>query len=113
MMKLGLCTLGLLVFLSLSACGASQTATPSDQSATNTSTEVPAAEALYKKSCLSCHGVNLQGVVGPNLQKIGAELSKGQIMTKIQNGGGGMPPFQKRLDAKEIDVLAEWLALKQ
>ena len=33
-------------------------------------------EDIVKQSCTSCHGDQLQGAVGPNLQKIGGKLSK-------------------------------------
>lgn len=113
MKKIGLWTLGLLVILSLSACGSSKTAPQPALSSTSTTTDAPTAEALFKQSCVSCHGVNLEGKMGPRLQKVGAELSKDQILKKIQNGGGGMPAFQKRLKTNEIEILAEWLSLKK
>jgi mono/diheme cytochrome c family protein len=113
MKKTGLWALGLIVTVSLSACGTSKSTVPAEQASASTTKEVPAAEALYKQGCISCHGVNLQGVVGPNLQKVGAELSRLQILSKIENGGGGMPSFKKRLDTNEINALAEWLSLKK
>jgi len=114
MKKTGLSAIGLLVIVSLSACGSSESNAPAESAAsTNAISEVSAAEALYKQGCISCHGTNLQGVVGPSLQKIGAELSKAQIIAKIEYGGGGMPAFHKRLDTNEIEALAEWLSLKK
>jgi hypothetical protein len=70
-------------------------------------------ESFHNSPFISCHGVNLEGKMGPNLQKIGAVLNKDQILKKIQNGGGVMPAFQKRLEANEIQALAEWLSLKK
>jgi cytochrome c551 len=74
---------------------------------------VAAAAVLFKQSCTSCHGVDLGGNIGPNLQKIGGELTKEEITTQITDGGSQMPPFAKRLKANEIETLAAWLAAKK
>jgi cytochrome c551 len=68
------------------------------------------AQAVYKQNCVTCHGVNLEGGVGPNLQKVGARLNVDQITARITNGGGGMPPFKGTLKDNEINALAVWLA---
>ncbi|MCZ8523880.1 cytochrome c [Paenibacillus mucilaginosus] len=72
-------------------------------------------QALYKQRCLSCHGSALEGKVGPstNLQQVGGRLGKDQIAAQIARGGGGMPGFQDKLSAEEIDGLAAWLAGKK
>jgi cytochrome c551 len=73
------------------------------------------AEALYKKHCLSCHGDQLQGRVGPstNLTKVGGKLSREQLVTQIAKGGNGMPGFKNSLDDTEIGALADWLSAKK
>lgn len=71
------------------------------------------AEALFKQSCTSCHGVDLGGDFGPNLQKIGGQLTKAQIINQITNGGDNMPGFKDGLKADEIQALATWLAAKK
>lgn len=71
------------------------------------------AEAIAKANCISCHGADLAGKVGPNLQKIGAKLSRDQIKNQITNGGGGMPSMKNKLKPEEIDALADWLAAKK
>ncbi|GAA4866635.1 hypothetical protein GCM10023310_52890 [Paenibacillus vulneris] len=72
-------------------------------------------QALYKQSCISCHGNNLEGKVGPatNLQKIGGKLTKEQISKQIISGGNGMPGFGTKLKPEETEALAEWLASKK
>ncbi|WP_051620987.1 c-type cytochrome [Paenibacillus sp. UNC451MF] len=72
-------------------------------------------QALYKQSCISCHGNNLEGKVGPttNLQKIGGKLTKEQISKQIISGGNGMPGFGTKLKPEETEALAEWLAGKK
>jgi mono/diheme cytochrome c family protein len=76
-------------------------------------TNSEAAQALFKQSCTSCHGVDLGGDFGPNLQKVGGKLTKEQITTQITDGGTEMPPFSKSLKKEEIAALAAWLSAKK
>lgn len=109
-----------LLAFSLSACGGGQQAQPpaNQPSAETPSTTAPSgsydaatAEALFKNTCAGCHGQSLEGAVGPNLQKIGSQLTKDQILEILKNGKGGMPPgLVKDADA---DILAAWLADKK
>ncbi|HET7577744.1 MAG TPA: cytochrome c [Bacillales bacterium] len=69
------------------------------------------AKAIFEKNCASCHGKNLQGKVGPNLQHIGKEMSKKQILTQIKNGGGGMPAHV--IKGQKAEKVATWLASKK
>ncbi|TNJ62764.1 cytochrome c [Paenibacillus hemerocallicola] len=62
---------------------------------------------------MSCHGGNLEGKPGPNLQKIGASKTKDQIMTQISKGGSRMPGFESKIEAADIETLAVWLADKK
>lgn len=93
------------------------TATPVVKPATTPKAPEPdnsaVAEALFKQSCTSCHGVDLEGDFGPNLQKVGAHLTKTQIINQITNGGSSMPGFKDGLKADEIQALATWLAAKK
>lgn len=96
--------------LGLVACGggpAKQQAENPPRSISFTDADV---EALYKNNCLSCHGEELRGRMGPNLQQVGAKLSLDEIRDIIREGKRGMPPFQKKLDEQQIESLAKWLA---
>ncbi|MWV47621.1 c-type cytochrome [Paenibacillus sp. HJL G12] len=76
--------------------------------------DATAAEATIKaQSCISCHGDQLQGGVGPNLQKIGSQLSAEEIYTIVTKGKGGMPSFKDKLKSEEIANVAQWLAAKK
>lgn len=74
--------------------------------------EVSGGELLYRQSCLSCHGADLSGRSGPNLQKVGSTYSEAEIKDIIQNGKGRMPSFKSRLTDEQLDELTQWLATK-
>jgi cytochrome c551 len=103
--------------LALGACGNGAGNNASNQGDGNAeqnagSTTVDA-QAIYTKSCVACHGNQLEGKSGPSLQKVGSKLSMEQIAAKIQNGGGGMPAFKSQLKDTEINGLAAWLETKK
>jgi|SRR5690625_4563714 len=66
---------------------------------------------IYKKSCATCHGGELEGVSGPSLVSIGDKYSQEDIKDIINNGKGNM--FPVNLPADEIDALVDWLTEKQ
>ncbi|MZQ86041.1 c-type cytochrome [Paenibacillus sp. 5J-6] len=127
-MKKTLLVLTLLLASSLAACGKSETkpeasssapaspavsASPSATQSTGGTTTKVEASAVFKANCVSCHGVNLEGAVGPNLQKVGSKLSKDQVAATVTNGKGAMPSFKGKLNDDEISSLATWLADKK
>lgn len=65
---------------------------------------------VYAQSCAGCHGADLQGGAGPSLAQVGSQMSKAQIQTQIENGGGGMPGFKGRLDAQKISDVVDFLS---
>ena len=69
-------------------------------------------EQTYQNNCASCHGQNLEGGLGPGLQKIGSKLSKEEIATIIEKGKDSMPS-QPQVTAQAREKLAEWLAAKK
>ncbi|WP_165997978.1 cytochrome c [Bacillus sp. Cs-700] len=113
------------LLFSLAACGGEDSGNESEsgnESASNSTSEnenagessgeydATAAEATYQTNCLSCHGENLQGKVGPKLSDIGSRLSKDEILAVIQNGKGQMPGNILRGDTEQEENLASWLA---
>ncbi|RRJ67912.1 cytochrome c [Paenibacillus oralis] len=97
-----------LTVLLLSGCGQQKDDTFLKSSITTPADEKAA--ALYKNQCISCHAADLSGRVGPDLQKVGASLSKKQLISILEEGANGMPAYKKRLEKEEIEALAEWLA---
>lgn len=67
-----------------------------------------AAEEMYQESCASCHGDDLEGSVGPELDTIGADLSADEIEEVIEEGQGSMPPGL--LSGDDAEQVAAWLA---
>ncbi|MGG5255020.1 cytochrome c550 [Neobacillus sp. SM06] len=65
-------------------------------------------EDIYKNTCITCHGDQYQGVVGPSLKGIGTKLSKDEIKTIITKGKGNMPP--NLVSADKADAMAEWVS---
>lgn len=61
-------------------------------------------EAAYQKSCVACHGANLEGGAGPALK--GTTLSKEEIIEVIKNGKGTMPG---NLAPGQEEAIAEYL----
>ncbi len=114
--KLAGAVAAVLAFGVLAGCGGSDDSGDSTTTETNEpSTSAPApdtgtdaAVALFDSSgCAGCHtlsAADASGAVGPNLDT--TTLSKAQIVTQIENGGGPMPPYKDQLSEAEIDSLA-------
>ncbi|WP_409301728.1 cytochrome c550 [Peribacillus sp. SCS-155] len=64
-------------------------------------------EDIYKSTCISCHGDQYQGGMGPKLKGIGSKLSEEQIKETIQNGKGAMPP--QPVEGKALDAMAKFI----
>ncbi|NEW08056.1 cytochrome c [Paenibacillus sp. SYP-B3998] len=109
--------------LALAACGSGSGITPKAPVSPSASADTQESNPAYVKAqesftvnkCISCHGVDLAGKVGPksNLQKVGATMSEEQITNKIKNGGGGMPAYKTKLTEEEVGLLADWLSSKK
>ncbi|MET3317729.1 UNVERIFIED_ORG: cytochrome c551 [Peribacillus simplex] len=97
--------------LALAACGGNDdNADNEPANDQNETTTVDAGDAakIYENKCSSCHAVNLEGGVGPNLTKVGSRLSKDEIEQVIAKGQGAMP--KGIIQGTEASKVAEWLA---
>lgn len=69
--------------------------------------------AAYAKSCVACHGGNLEGTAGaPSL--VGLTLTADEVADIIKNGKpadqfNGMPPGMFKGTDEEIQALANWV----
>lgn len=68
-------------------------------------------EELFQNQCASCHGGDLSGGAGPNLQEVGSRYSAEEIQEIIVNGKGTMP--KGLYTGEQATQVAEWLAEKQ
>ncbi|WP_164216649.1 cytochrome c551 [Virgibacillus sp. YIM 98842] len=73
--------------------------------------DTAAAEEAYEQSCASCHGADLSGGAGPDLQNVGSNYSAEEIADIIENGKGSMPAGLATGEDK--DNIAAWLAEMQ
>jgi|CeladaMinimDraft_18_1061708.scaffolds.fasta_scaffold02557_1 cytochrome c551 len=99
--------------LGLSACGGGKNdgankgdsggATPADGAAAQ-------AEAIYKANCVSCHGANLGGGLGPELRNVEQRLSADEQFAVVKEGRGRMPAFGGSLSDEEIRALVDWIS---
>jgi mono/diheme cytochrome c family protein len=104
---------GLAIVLMFSLPGKEEVAKESKPQMPEITLNAEQAEVIIAANCISCHGDQLQGGVGPDLQKIGAELSAEQLYGIITKGKGQMPSFKERLKDEEIANVALWLAEKK
>lgn len=70
-------------------------------------------EAIADRSCIGCHGENLQGRdgLGPDLTKIGAKYNKEEILEIIKEGRPGMGA--NIIKGDDAEKVAAWLAEKK
>ncbi|HEY2493630.1 MAG TPA: cytochrome c [Paenibacillus sp.] len=105
------CTIALVLMFTLP--GKEEVAEEEKPSMPAVTLDAGAAETLVKANCISCHGDQLEGAVGPNLQKIGTTMSAEQIYNTVSKGSGIMPAFKGQLKDEEIAHVALWLSEKK
>lgn len=97
-------------FLLLTACSSGgENNAPQGNKDTTTAMEP---KEVYMNNCSSCHGGNLQGAMGPSLEKIGDKMNKDEILQVLENGKGSMPA-QSHIPQDQRDQLATWLVEQQ
>src|SRR5699024_203400 len=79
-----------------------------DESDNNEDASADDSEEIFQSNCATCHGDDLSGDTGPDLTKVGDELSEDEIHDVIDNGKGAMPPGL--VEGEEADKLAKWLS---
>jgi cytochrome c551 len=112
--------IGSLLALSLMVGCSSQSATDAGKRSTSSSSPSSASSGqvaetnvqdIFQQTCAGCHGQNLEGAVGPSLQKIGSKMNENQILEVITKGRGQMP--RGLVPEEEAKKLAAWLAAKK
>ncbi|CDZ99066.1 Cytochrome c-551 precursor [Jeotgalicoccus saudimassiliensis] len=109
-MKKMLLTAGFSMVLLLGACGGNEENSEEARVPGAGQASAEDGEAVYRaSSCFSCHGADLEGASGPNLQEVGSRLDREQIRTIIVDGTNVMPGGMVE-DPKDLDALVEWLS---
>lgn len=100
--------LGLIFFLGIKGIGDSKELAAEREGVTEEETVAFEPEAHANKSCIGCHGQNLEGQgTAPTLH--GTGLSEDEIADILVNGtDGGMPP--NLVPAEHVEEMAAWLA---
>lgn len=100
--------MGVTLSIILAACGGGN----ADKENNNGEATAVDAEALVNKSCISCHGDNLEGRGNaPALADVGSRLSEEEILEAIENGRPGMPAGIYK--GEDAEAIAKWLAEKK
>jgi cytochrome c551 len=107
-MKKAMLTLAIGSAIFLAACGGSKTTTGT----TGTKPATSDGETIAMKSCISCHGGELQGQGNaPAINNVGSRLSEAEILDVIKNGKNGMPP--NVVKGADAEAVAKWLATQK
>ncbi|PEL07050.1 cytochrome C551 [Bacillus sp. AFS017336] len=99
------------MLLTMAACGSNNNDSTSKTDDSNVQVSVENGEKFFKQTCASCHGGNLEGIIGPSLKKVGAKYSEKDIEKIIHDGRGSMPP--EALKGNKAKSVAMWLATKK
>ncbi|TLS39373.1 cytochrome c550 [Pseudalkalibacillus caeni] len=102
--------IGIILIISLSFYGLSQGEEAAGEKDQNKAAANP--EEIFSQNCASCHGQNLEGVVGPALNKIGGKYSQDEIRSIIAEGKGSAMPAGL-IEGEAADKVAAWLAEKK
>ena len=108
-MKKAMLTLvfGSAIFLAACGGGGEKNATGNKETAAE-----PDGQAIAMKSCVTCHGGELQGMgSAPALKDVGSRLSEKEILDVINNGRGAMPAGL--IKGADAEAVAKWLATQK
>ncbi|ARI77036.1 cytochrome c550 [Halobacillus mangrovi] len=108
--------LGIVAMIIVSAAGINQREAIQNEEKNGGEKQEEAASAnpeeMFQSKCASCHGGDLSGGAGPNLQEVGSRYSAEEIKEIIVNGKGSAMPAGL-YTGEEATKLAEWLAEKK
>lgn len=103
--------IALMFLLSFKGLGdAKQLAKDNGKGAGTEKTETVASkpEDIYKQSCVTCHGEQYQGVVGPSLKGVGKRRTKEEIITIVTKGKNNMPAGLVKQE--QAAAMADWVS---
>jgi mono/diheme cytochrome c family protein len=68
---------------------------------------LPLGRAAYTKYCISCHGDQGQGVMGPDIRN--EDMTDADITSTINQGSGRMPAFKTVLTPNQVTGLVMYV----
>jgi alcohol dehydrogenase (cytochrome c) len=72
--------------------------------------DATAGKTVFADNCVSCHGATGHGGNGgPDLTSIPSAKNQARVISQVENGGGGMPPFKGTLSTKQINDVAAYV----
>ncbi|PLT34677.1 cytochrome c550 [Bacillus sp. V5-8f] len=102
--------IGLMFMLSFKGLGDAKDLAKEQKDGGENKTEQTASakpEDIYQQTCISCHGDQYQGGVGPALKGVGGKLSEDEIKNVLQNGRGAMPAGL--VPEENVDAMAKFV----
>ncbi|MED0891231.1 c-type cytochrome [Aneurinibacillus migulanus] len=66
-------------------------------------------KTMASSQCLSCHGQNLEGGIGPSLAGVVDRLKPEGVVEVLKNGRGGMPPLGAGWSDQQMSSMIEYL----
>jgi cytochrome c oxidase cbb3-type subunit III len=106
----GLCFMGYFLFSGWSSHG--EYAAVKRAKEARLATEKLEGKEEFGKRCVSCHGQNAKGGIGPDLTRKGFKYGRSapEVTRSITEGRpGGMPPFKNELPPDKIDGLVQYV----
>jgi ubiquinol-cytochrome c reductase cytochrome b subunit len=89
-------------------------AVPENIVRSSTPRQLTGAVVFQNKDCRNCHALEgIGGRRGPDLTRVGARLTSGQLIDQVSNGtpgGGNMPAYGKQVSPDEMVALVDFLA---
>lgn len=83
---------------------------PNQVVGTEDASVVKGAELVHSKGCLYCHNIDgFGGHRGPELSTIGQQLTRDDLIIRINNGGYNMPAFAGTVTAEELTHIVDFL----
>ena len=68
------------------------------------------AKLVHSKGCLYCHAIDgIGGHRGPDLSNIGEQLTREDLIIRINNGGYNMPSFAGSVNSEELSKIVDFL----
>ncbi|WP_082233810.1 cytochrome c550 [Halobacillus massiliensis] len=102
--------LGIVVMVVVSSVGVNERQAIQNEESGEEEETAAGPEEMFQDSCASCHGGDLEGANGPNLQQVGSKYDAAEIQEIIENGKGGGAMPAGLYTGDDAATLAEWLA---